>query len=520
MNLCKTVKITCAAAAFLLAGCAPLGPDFKAPDTDWLAEWEPELYGQLQQDPAALNLSQWWTRLNDPLLNNLMLKARLESPTMRVAGLRILESRAVLGVASGLYYPQVQQVSASGAYVGQKRGGGTYRDFTSSDAAFNLGWEMDFWGRFRRSVESADAAYFASLANHRDVQVLLSAQVANLYFAIKTTLQRIEIAQSNLALQRRSYEITEQLFTQGQDSELDLQQAKAQYLSTQASIPGLKLALQQQRNALGVLLGRAPNDLPELADIDSKLPQLDAVSIKDIPTNLLLRRPDVRTAYWQTAAQSAQIGIAKADLYPSISLFGTIGWSGNSLKATNDVVSVAAGPSVSWDIFNYGRLKNNVRTQDARLQQALEAYQMTVLNAAREIDDAASRVAQTQASQQILDDAVEAAERSLEIATRRYQEGYSDFQRVLDAQATTFRQSDHAITNRGDHIAAIISLYQALGGGWQEAEIDNVIPQSLRELMAERTDWGNLLEEPLHAPTDTSSTTTSPSTAPEQGNNP
>ncbi|WP_157497606.1 TolC family protein [Gilvimarinus chinensis] len=486
-------------------GCAPLGPDFQEPAVDWLASWQSDLYGNSQSQSVEA-LSQWWHRFNDPVLNQLMDEARQQSPSLKIAGLRILESRALHGVATGAQYPQVQQITAQGAYVGKKRGGGAYRDFTTSQAAFNIGWEMDFWGRFRRGVESADAAYFASLSNYRDVQVILASQVASLYYGIKTTMQRIEIAQNNLKLQQRSYDITEQLFKQGQDSELDLQQAKSQYLSTKATIPGLRLALQQQRNALSVLLNRAPNNLPELDSIDSTLPQLDSNTVAGIPAELMLRRPDVRTAAWQAAAQSAQVGLAEADLYPSLSLFGTVGWSGNDIDIVDDVLSFAAGPSLTWNIFNYGRIKNNVRVQDARLQQALEAYQASVLNAAREIDDAANRVAQTQASQKILDDALIAAERSLAIATRRYKEGYSDFQRVLDAQATTFRQSDRAVTNRGDHIAAVIGLYQALGGGWQKADIETIVGEQTRATLKNRTDWGDLLEAPLDYPPETGNT--------------
>ncbi|WP_439134410.1 efflux transporter outer membrane subunit [Pseudomaricurvus sp.] len=483
-----------------LAACAPLGPDYQDPDIHWLADWQPELYGETKQDTQAADLSQWWQRFNDPVLTDLVQKARAESPGLRIAGLRILESKALQGIATGLQYPQVQQVTAQGAYVDQQRGSGRDREFRTGEAAFNLGWEMDFWGRFRRGVESADAAYFASVTNQHDVQVLLASQVASLYYGYKTTLQRIEIAQQNVQLQKRSFDITEQLYNEGQDSELDLQQAKSQYLGTQATIPGLQLALQQQRNALSALLGRSPGDLPELDGVDSKLPELEPLSLQQVPANLLLRRPDVRTAAWSAAAQSAQIGLAKADLYPALSLFGSFGWSGNSFENTANVTTFAAGPALTWNIFNYGRLRNNVRVQDARLQQALEGYRSSVLNAAREIDDAANRIAQTGTSQQILDQSLIAAERSLEIATRRYREGYSDFQRVLDAQARTFAQSDRAIVNRGDHVAAIIGLYQALGGGWQEAAIDSVIPQEMRDTMSERTHWGDLLKDPLATP--------------------
>lgn len=496
--------------AALASACTTLGPDYEEPEVDWLARWQPQLYGEVVQEARVPDLGSWWLRFDDPVLNELVDTARAENPGLRVAGLRILESRALQGIATGLQYPQLQQITASGAAVAQDTDGGLNdgdQNFRTGDAAFNIGWEIDFWGRFQRGIESADAAYFASVTNQRDVQVLLAAQVASLYYGYKTTLQRIEIARSNVKLQERSLQITQKLFDEGQDSELDVQQARTQYLGTLATIPALQLALTQTRNALAALLGRPPGDVPELENVNSELPQLDTASVGELPAALLLRRPDVRVAAWQAAAQSAQVGLAEADLYPSISLAGTIGWSGNSLDAVGDTSRIAGGPALSWDIFNYGRLKNNVRAQDARLQQLLENFQATVLNAAREVDDSAARIAQTGASQQILDQSVAAAERSLAIASKRYREGYSDFQRVLDAQAASFAQADRAIVNRGDHVAAVIDLYQALGGGWRAAGIDEVVPTELRERMRERTDWGELLDAPLADP-------------PEQGNPP
>ncbi|WP_231758445.1 efflux transporter outer membrane subunit [Microbulbifer elongatus] len=491
--------------ASVLAGvtaCAPLGPDFREPDMTWLSAWQPDLYGQTYQDPNAADISQWWQRLGDPILNNLIALARRENPGLQLAGLSILESRAALGIAVGLKYPQVQRIDGAGAYVSEYLHGGPdddHRDYRTGDIAFNLQWEMDFWGRFRRGIESADAAFFASIANQRDGQVLLAAEVATLYYGYKTTLQRIDIAQRNIALQERNVEITRELFASGQQSELDLQQARTQYLASLATIPTLRLTQTLQRNALCALLGRAPGDLPELAGADERLPHIQQIPLGQMPVNLLLRRPDVRAAAWDAAAQSAQIGVAMSDLYPAISLFGTLGWAGTSLKGLPDVSTLAAGPALTWNIFNYGRLKNNVRVQDARLQQQLEIFRATVLEAAREIDDAASRIAQTDARQGILDESLEAAQRSLEIASRRYQEGYSDFQRVLDAQAAVFAQSDLVVINRGDHVAAIIELYRSLGGGWRDATVDDLIPADTRYQMLERTDWGELLEEPLPA---------------------
>ncbi|MFV8818793.1 efflux transporter outer membrane subunit [Haliea sp. E17] len=503
-------RLAVIALAAVASACTTLGPDYSEPDIAWLAGWQPGLYGEVAQQADAAGLGSWWQRFDDPVLDDLVIKARSANPGLRIAGLRVLESRALQGIASGLRYPQVQQISASGVAVTQDTDGGLndgHKDFRTADAAFTVGWEIDFWGRFQRNIESADAAYFASVTNQHDVQVLLAAQVASLYYSYKTTLQRIEIARSNVKLQERSLQITQKLFDEGQDSELDVQQAKAQYLGTLATIPALQLGLTQTRNALAAILGRAPGDVPELDAVDSTLPELEAASVAQLPAELLLRRPDVRVAAWQAAAQSAQVGVAQADLYPAISLGGSIGWSGSSVNAVGDTTRLAGGPALSWNIFNYGQLKNNVRAQDARLQQALEGFQATVLSAAREVDDSAAKIAQTGASQQILDQSVTAAERSLAIASKRYREGYSDFQRVLDAQAASFAQADRAIVNRGDHVAAVIALYKALGGGWQAATIDNLVPQEMRETMQERTDWGDLLDAPLTEP-------------PEQGNPP
>ncbi|TXS90327.1 TolC family protein [Parahaliea maris] len=487
----------------LTVACTPLGPDFREPDPDWLAQWQPALYSQVTVESGAAGIDRWWQRFDDPTLNALIDTARRENPALRIAGLRILESRALQGIATGLQHPQVQQINASAAWARQEYHGGAFErdsEVRSSAASFDIGWELDFWGRFRRGVESADAAYFSSVAAQRDVQVLLASQVANLYYAYKTTLQRIEIAHHNEALQKRSFEITERLYKSGQDSELDLQQARAQYLATRATIPALEQALVQQRNALCALLGRPPAPLPELQGISSSLPDLAAPELADLPAQLLVLRPDVRTAAWQAAAQSAQIGIAEADLYPSLTLVGTLGWSGNSTELLGDKTLIAGGPGLSWNIFNYGRLRNNVRVQDARLEQALENYRNTVLGAAREIDEAASLIATTGTSQAILDESVSAAERSLEIATRRYREGYSDFQRVLNAQAATFAQTDRATVNRGQHVAAFISFYKALGGGWENTPVESLVPTETRERMQERSNWGDLLDAPLAEP--------------------
>lgn len=491
----------------LLAACTTLGPDYQEPDVAWLKAWQSDLYGQLERPElqTQVDLRFWWHAFNDPVLNDLIETARHENPSLRIAGLRILESRAVLGIAGASQYPQLQQLNGAATYVDQResgQGASRAQQFTAYSAGFDLAWELDFWGRFRRGVESAEAGFFASVANQQDVQVLLSAQVADLYYLYRTTLLRIDIATRNAAIQKRSFEITQRLFRSGEESELDLQSAQAQYLGTLALIPELEANLVKIRNALSVLLARMPGDMPELAAVGGPLPDVGRTVITELPAQLLLRRRDVRVAAWQVAAQSAQIGVAKADYFPSITLLGTIGWSSDDVDGTPEVRTIAAGPALTWNILDYGRTRNNVRVQDARLQQAIEQFQNSTLLAAQEIDDAAITVVKTGEQQEPLSGAARAAERSLGLANTLYQEGYADFDRVLDAQRVMFTQAERELLNDSAHISAVITMYKALGGGWVDTPVEDLVPATVRETMESRTHWGDLLTRPLPASTD------------------
>ncbi|RLA23461.1 MAG: TolC family protein [Gammaproteobacteria bacterium] len=490
-----------------LVACTTLGPDYQEPKVDWLEGWETSSADEITSDQPAqkqADLRFWWEIFNDPALNQLIAVARQENLQLRIAGLRVFESMALVGIAGSNLYPQVQQVGGAVSYVnnGFHGGGasGSRQSFGSYNVAFNVGWELDFWGRFQRGIESADATFFTSIANQRDMQVLISAQVANLYFGYRTTEARIAIAHKNAEIQKRSYEITSSLYRNGQESELDLQQAKTQYLSTLSGIPELEISLIRIRNSLAVLLGRAPGDLAEFDTPDYKLPVISPSSVHNIPTNLLNRRPDIRAAAWKIAAQSAQIGISEADYYPAIALLGSIGWSASNLSGTSDTGSLLVGPGLRWNIFDYGRIENNVRVQDTRLQQLIESYQNSVLLAAKEVDDAAYGIHKTAEQEVLIGRAVEASERALEIANTRYREGYADFQRVLDAQQAMFIQAERQLLTRGVYLASIITLYKGLGGGWVETAADQLIPDEVRKTMQDRTDWGDLLNTPKPDP--------------------
>ncbi|WP_224015533.1 efflux transporter outer membrane subunit [Paraburkholderia tropica] len=485
--------------AGVLEGCMRVGPDFQPQHEAWSEHWRSEAVERVTQQTAQPDVRQWWRVFGDPNLEALMDAGDAGNGDLRIAGLRVLEARAQLGIAQAGRYPQVQQIDANATWSAHRHSAAFSPQSGPAwqyGAGFSIGWELDFWGRFARAIESADAAFFAAQANRDAALVLLHAQIADTYFTLRTAEARLRIARENAQLQKRSYDITQKLFKSGETDELDLQQAKTQYLGTLSSIPDLESQIELARHALSALVGRPPGPLPELdaqPGMSGVLPLVDRAVLQDVPADLLLRRPDVIAAEYQMAAQSALIGVAKADFYPSVSLLGSLVWGAGS----SHTLALVAGPSVTWNVFDHGRIENNVRVQDARLQQLAVAYQNTVREAAREADDAATSLLGAWQRETILNEAQAAAQRSLKLANTIYREGYSDFQRVLDAQRALFTQQDAYIVNRGNAIGSLIALYKALGGGWYTEQ--PVVDAVTRARMQQRTDWGNLIDE-VNAP--------------------
>ena len=496
------VRASIVAICLLASACTKVGPDFAHPEVPWLERWSA---GRLQATvgdgvaQAEASVDDWWRNFDDPVLDALVAEAQLKNRNVRTAGLRIMEARAQLGIAGSGLYPQRQRVSGDLARAGRERSKGADTAEWSYAAGFDIAWELDFWGKFQRGIEAADANYFASIAQYDDVQVLVAAQVASLYATIRTLELRLRIAHENAALQQRSLEITERLFKSGNETELDLQQARTQYLSTVATIPELEGGVRQAENALGVLLARPPGPLPELAGSREKIPSADLAVIVDLPADLLRRRPDVRAAEMQLAAQSALIGVSEAELYPSIALGGTVGLSATSLDWSARTLDWGLGPALVWNVFDWGRLKNQVLVQDAPFQQLYEQYQEAVLRAARELDDAAVAFAASRSQVEILGKAVQAARRSLDIATIQYREGLVDFQRVLDTQRALFSQQERLVNTRGDVTQSLVAVYKAMGGGWKAGRERPAVDADTREEMQGRSNWKTLLDAPLPA---------------------
>ena len=501
---------------FLLGGCSKLGPDFTHPKA-------PPLPKELQRhnQESVKELASWWKVFNDPTLETLINKATTQNLDIQAAGLRILQSRTLLGIANGLQYPQQQNIS--GSYMGTYRGG--FGDTTN--LSFDLGWEMDIWGKYARGIESAEATLYASIASYRDIMLSVVAEVARNYIIYRTTQERIEYARRNIAIQERVTKLTELQYHAGNVSELDMQQAKTQLYNTKASLPALELSKIKAINALAVLLGTTSDTVDKLLQNDQTNKEKenfahylsstktgtiqlisDAQSIdnvhytpqpkidpyKKIDAALLLQRPDIKAAEYKAHAASAKIGQEEAKLYPSFTLFGTIGINSPSILGEN--LSVSAGPAFRWDVFHYDRLKNQVRLADARFEEALVNYSKKVLQASRDVSDALHAYLATQKQLEERKKALEATVRAFNISARQYQDGLVSYQRLLSTvEKLTLTQDVYAQT-RGAMATDAVLLYKALGGGWQGSDQQTYLSKAHIDAMRKRgVEWGEYLNE-------------------------
>jgi len=491
----------------LLAACAPVGPDYVRPDIAVNDQWSQNVRDEFQFEPQ--DSVAWWQVLDDPVLNQLVELTRQQNNNIKVAGLRVLEARAALGIAVGNQYPQSQVVSGNATQISASESNANTAAGDLNYTQYNLGvgasWEIDFWGRFRRGIESADANLLATLASYDDTLVLLTAQVVDTYAVIRTAEEQLRIGRENLALQQRSYDIVEVLYRYGQSNELDVQQAETLLLSTKATIPDFEVTLRRGHHALSTLLGMPPADMSALLGAGG-IPVVPEKIVVGVPADLIRQRPDVRRAEMFAIAQNAQVGVAKANLYPSFSISGSLGLAaagGTDTTRTGDSgigelfrsesLTYSIGPSFVWPFLNYGRIKNNVRVQDARLQQALIQYRETVIQAAREVEDAMVSYVGSQQQDEILTASVISAKRSADLSMLRYKEGFADYQRVLDSQQRLFGQQQRFVANKGAAVRSIAQVYRALGGGWQNHS-GGFVDEATRIEMEQRIDWGEMLE--------------------------
>src|SRR5262245_61749291 len=465
-----------------LSGCTSLkdyihnglkvGPNYGRPPAPVAQNWIDAADPRVRTDYD--DLSRWWTVFNDPVLNALVCDAYRQNLTLRQAGCRVLQARAQQAIAVGNFFPQTQDVT--GDYTRNAISTATAnrsfvmkRFFQQWDLGFNLAWELDFWGRFRRAIESANASLDASVENYDAMLVTLLGDVATNYVNLRTFEQRIAYTRANVQLQRETLKIAEARFKAGTTGELDVVQARSTLEQTEAQVPELEISLRQANNQLCVLLGIPPEELRAKIG-PAPIPTAPAEVAAGIPADLLRRRPDVRRAERQAAAQCAQIGVAEADLYPHISLTGTmIGYSAERFKNlfSPRAFEATAGPSFQWNILNYGRILNNVRLQEASFQALVAAYQNTVLTAAQDVENGLVTFLRAQERTRFQAASVEDAEKAVKIVVAQYKAGTVDFTRVTELQQNLVQLQDTLAQARGEMALGLIQVYRALGGGWR-----------------------------------------------------
>jgi NodT family efflux transporter outer membrane factor (OMF) lipoprotein len=473
----------------------------RATDTDTEAEGAAESPITTQAEADSL----WWKVFNDPVLDRLVEQAYRQNLSLQVAGLRIAEARAKLGVAFGRQFPQVQELYASGTAISISNNvpiaAALPRRFLDYQLGFDAAWEVDFWGKYRRGVEAEDRSERASVADYDAALVSLTAEVARTYVMARTYAVLIEEARDNVRLQEEAFRIAESRFRNGATSELDPVQAKTLLESTRATIPQEQIGLQQTQNALCTLLGQPAGSLDAMLQGAKEIPKPPPRVAVGVPAEMLRRRPDIRSAELNAAAQSARIGVAKADLYPSLAISGTVGLEATSAGPSANLFSADSffynvGPRISWPFFNYGRITNAVRTEDARFQELLVSYHDAVLRAAQEVEDALAGFRRAQQAKAFQQDAVAASRRAVELAMVQYREGAADYLRVVDAQRSLLEQENNLTQTSSSVATNLIAVYKALGGGWELREGQPVVNGHTQAEMKERTSWGDILSQP------------------------
>ena len=458
-----------------------VGPNYKRPAAPVADEWIDSKNPRLIAGPTEYR--NWWNVFNDPVLDRLIHTAYQQNITLREAGFRVMEARAQRNLAAGNLFPQSQQLFGDYTRTQLSTRTATFANIDPSIAGFSpvtsfsdwrlgsaLSWELDFWGRYRRSIEAADARLDSSVENYDDALVVLISEVAATYVELRTTDERLRVARENADLQAESARVAdERLKAAALNSEVDAPQAKSNLDRTLAAIEALKILRRQSENRLAVLMGMPPHDLAYLLEGIRPVPSAPKQIALDVPAELLRRRPDVRRAERLVAAQNAEIGVAQSNLYPSFSINGLAmqeaAQFGDLFKSGAFAGNIGTG--FRWNVLNYGRLLSNVRIQDARFQQLVANYQETVLLANEEAENAIVAFLYFHEVIHSLEESVRNAREAVRVTQVKYREGEIDFNRVFTVEQLLTGQEDQLAVARGDLADSVVRLYRALGGGWE-----------------------------------------------------
>jgi outer membrane protein TolC len=502
---------------FILTGCTQVGPNFRGvDDINYSKEFTKD------KNISSKELSKWWQKFNDKTLDTLVRKGYENNLDIKQAGLRILQARTLFGLSQALRYPQVQKISAYGVNGYQNS---TYLNGVGVN--FDLLWEIDFWGKYARNIQSAEANLYLSVASYRDIMTSVVSEIVRNYINYRVAQERIIYAKRNIAIQQRVTKMTEVQFNSGNVSELDMQQARTQLYTTKAKLPALELSKINSLNALAVLLGTNKDEVKKLIndkenislnnyiikdknfvvlsdkkddyiDIDM-VPKLTIDTSKKIDISLIKRRPDVKVAQYKAVSANAKIGATKALLYPSFALFGSAGINSNDASGSwvslGDAIGVKAGPALEWNIFQYGRIKNQIRYQDAVFEEAMLAYNKTLLKAVSEVSNALNGYMYAKKQLEENQKALQATIRAFNLSARQYNDGLVSYQRLLSTvEKLTLTQDLYAQIKGLVAINAVL-LYKSLGGGWQYMQDKPYISKKMiKKLKDSGVDWGEYLD--------------------------
>ncbi len=457
------------------AGCT-VGPDYHAPTAQTApAQWAEPVGSGTAAGPASL--AAWWKNFNDAELDSLITRALHENLDLRIAEARVRQSRAQLGSAKSSLGPSFdtkdsfarERQSANQPIFASLLPPSVPLEDNVYQAGFDASWELDVFGGGRRSIEAAHASLDAALFNQADMQVTLVSEIAQNYLAARMMQSRLGIARRNIAAEAKEVTLARERYQHGLTNSLDAEQASTVLAQTEASVPVLETQLQMSIHRLGVLLGQSPEAL--LGELGVEAPPLQAPPNVPVglPSDLLLRRPDIREAERKLAAATAQIGVATADLFPKFSLTGDIGFESVSPSTWFDAPSRfwSVGPTAQWQLFDSGRVRANIRLQSAKQEEALASYEKTVSTGFEDVENALVSYAKEQVRNQALRRVVTSSGNSLRIAQEQYTRGLSSFINVLDAERSTYQAQDTLAQSDQDVIKDVIALYKALGGGWQ-----------------------------------------------------
>ena len=470
------IPLLALAVSLALPGCM-VGPDYHAPAVPELSR-SPRQSGADANDPAEVSpdaLATWWTILDDPVLTDLVQQALEKNRDFQAARARVRQARAQWGIAIAGLLPQ----AGTSGLISKNRtsenvGMGPSVTDNLYHAEFDVTWEIDVFGGTRRGLQAAKADVQATRASLENLWVSLAGEVAEAYVVLRTSQRQLQVTRSNLGVQEQTLELLHSRRKAGLVDDLAILQATYNVERTRSLLPTLRSHIEFSLSALAVLTGKTPGDVDEKLRAARSIPSPGKSIAIGIPANALRRRPDIRQAERELAAQTARIGQATADLYPRFYLLGSIGLesidSSTFLKSGSRVRSW--GPTVSWPIFRGGSIRQNIKAQTAVQEQLLARYEQTVLLAVKEVKDALVRYAEQQNRREALVKAVRAAREAVTVSRDKYNNGLVDFSNVLDAQMAQLELEEQLVLSEGEISTSLVRLYKALGGGWAALEGD------------------------------------------------